>query len=340
MPQTEHDPSIIDKKTETAKRLLFQLENALRDFVISKVGNDEKRIRRSFINNWESSKKHEFTPPRKPLEYNLVYYSTFTQLKKIIVDNENWSQLFQKYFGRPDGIISRLHELDSIRITLAHSRILSDFDFRSFKILYEQIMSCLPEGEKFLRDLNLEITLLKEDQRSEVLFQGITDITRVDIDNALVDSLYEVTSQKATEIYNDAQLSGFAIQVFPFRSDVYIYLDFYSKWANKKCSFQYSCNSKKIRHITPDEPQRFNRDKIVFKTLPWKKNPNWKQIIKKTYVRIGPLHPAEKTDYHLHAYPLEDIIWSISYKDGLTGNVYSFKWDGKGLNEKNILQLT
>ena len=338
--QIEHDSAIIDEKTENAKKLLFQLENVLRDFVISQIGDDDKRIKKSFINDWKSSKKKEFTRPRKPLEYNLIYYSTFNQLKKIIIDNENWSQLFQKYFGRQEGIISRLHELDSIRVTLAHNRILSDFDFRSFKILYEQIMSCLPEGEKFLKDLNLEITLFEESRKESVLSQELKDITRLEIANPLLDSLYKTANTIALGIYYDAQLSGFAIQVFPYRSRSNIYLDFYSKWANKQCRFQYSCNSKEMRHITPDKPQKSNHQKTTFKILPWKKTPNWKKIIGRTYSKIGPLHPADETSYHLNVYPEKDIYWIITYEDGFNGNSFSFYWDGKGLNEKHLSQLT
>jgi hypothetical protein len=272
------------------------------------------------------------------LNYDLIYYSTFNQLKKIIVDNENWSEFFQKDFGRPDGIISRLHELDSIRITLAHNRMLSDFDFRSFKMLFEQIMSCLPEGEAFLKDLNLEITQITEQQRKNVQFQGIAEITKLGIDNALFTSVYRVVDSMATDIYHDAKLSDFTVQILPYESRINIYLDFYSKWANRNCKFRYFCDSKKIEHITPDVKTRLECDKIVFKELPWKKSPNWRQVIRRTYAKIGPLHVTDKTIYYLFAYPQEDIYWIIRYIDGFNGNEYSFKWDGKGLDEKNIIQ--
>jgi len=141
MPPAEHDINTIDEKTETARKLLFELENSLRSFVNSKLKDNEQRIPRSFWKDWANTRKKERIPPREPLEYDPIYYSTFDQLKKIIVQNENWSQLFQEHFGRPDGIISRINELDSIRDTIAHNRILSDPDYRSFVTLYEQIMS-------------------------------------------------------------------------------------------------------------------------------------------------------------------------------------------------------
>ena len=90
----------VDKNTEKARSLLYNLENRLRNFVNSKIGYDDKRIDESFLKNWKSSKKKEKSPPRKPVDYDLIFYSTFNQLKKIIIDNENWSQIFQKYFGR------------------------------------------------------------------------------------------------------------------------------------------------------------------------------------------------------------------------------------------------
>ena len=91
----------------------------------------------------KAPKRKETLPPRQPCDLHIIYYSSFDQLKKIIVQNENWEKIFKTYFGRQTGVISRLNELDDIRDTIAHNRIISTFDFSSLKTLYDQIMGCI-----------------------------------------------------------------------------------------------------------------------------------------------------------------------------------------------------
>jgi hypothetical protein len=130
-------------KTEDAHQLLYSLENKLRQFVFTKIQEANGRIDESMIRDWEAVKKKEAQPQRKPIDYDLIYYSTFDQLKKVIVQNENWEKIFRKYFRRRDGVISRINELDDIRDTIAHNRMLSDFDYDCFKTLYHQILNCI-----------------------------------------------------------------------------------------------------------------------------------------------------------------------------------------------------
>jgi hypothetical protein len=131
-------PDIIiihDEQTEDARLLLYSLENELRQFVSNKLQEKGGTVDESILKDWNGSKKKEFMPPRQPIECPLIDYSSFDQLKKIIVQNENWEKIFRSYFGRQNGVISRLNELDDIRDTIAHNRILSTFDFNSFKTL-------------------------------------------------------------------------------------------------------------------------------------------------------------------------------------------------------------
>jgi len=130
-------------KTDDAHQLLYSLENELRQFVFNQIQQANGIIEKSILRDWESSKKKEALPPRKPKNYDLIYYSTFDQLKRIIVQNENWEGIFKKYFGRPSGVISRINELDEIRDTIAHNRTLSDFDYDCFRNLSSEISSCI-----------------------------------------------------------------------------------------------------------------------------------------------------------------------------------------------------
>jgi hypothetical protein len=130
-------------KTEDAHQLLYSIENKLRQFVLTKIQETGGKIDESMMRDWESAKKKEAQPQRKPNDYDLIYYSTFDQLKKIIVQNENWEKIFRRYFRRQDGVISRINELDDIRDTIAHNRMLSEFDYDCFKTLCDQILNCI-----------------------------------------------------------------------------------------------------------------------------------------------------------------------------------------------------
>lgn len=338
MPSAENGFHDIDEKTERARRLLFKLENTLRCFIISRIGADKERIQESFLKGWKSSRRKEKTPPRKPLDYELIYYSTFENLKKIILQNENWSQLFQKNFGRQDGIISRLTELDSIRNTIAHNRLLSDFDYRSFIMLYEQIMSCLPEGENLIEDLILERTPSLVDRQKTGLLPDIIDITQLKVDNNLLDSLYQVSRRKAKDLYDDAKLSELAIQVYPYspigRNEA-VYFKFYSKWADKisrfRCNFLDKYHS--VGHLIPDRHPKSDANRVVFLDLPWKKSPKWRQFLRRLFIKIGPIPPASAVCYHFWATSNEKTPWNFVLNDIFNDETYYSKWDGKGLNE-------
>ena len=160
------------------------------------------------------------------------------------------------------------------------------------------------------------------------------------VNNGLLDVIYEQAHREAITIYHDAQLSGFTIQVFPFVEGdrVNVYLDFYSKWANKKCSFvSYEC-AQQVKHLSPDKRAFRDYQRRVYAVLPWKESPQWMQFIHRAYTRIEPLTPDEKTTYHLLAYQNANIIWRLFFEDGFSGREHRFEWDGKGFDESNMTQ--
>ena len=170
---------------------------------------------------------------------------------------------------------------------------------------------------------------------------GKAQITKLSINNNLLDDVYEQAQRKAIEIYHDAQLSGFMIQVLFFDNPrVNIYLDFYSKWGNKTCVFRYDPSDRRVEHSPPDKHPVFGSQKEAFTTLPWKESPQWMQFIERVYAKIGPLTPVKGTHYYLSAFPTPAMGWVIRFEDGFTGAEYAFKWNGKGFDEKSISQTS
>jgi len=179
-------------------------------------------------------------------------------------------------------------------------------------------------------------------QKSALLPEN-ANITKLNIDDNLLDAIYEQAHRKAIDIYHDAQLLGFSIQVYPFNrigTRVNIYLIFYSNWADKMCRFRYREDTPQVKHSGPDKRPKVGSEREVFTTLPWKKCSQWKQFLHRVYAKIGPFAPAIGTVYHLWAHPTQKTHWLLSFNDNFSGNEYLFEWNGRGLDKNSVKQLS
>ena len=185
---------------------------------------------------------------------------------------------------------------------------------------------------------------IEKKNQSSVLLPDRNEITKLNITDGLLDQIYEQAQTQAITMYYDAQLSSFTIQVFPFQdvgASVNIYFSFYSKWVNKTCTFRYSDFQPQVEHTLPDKRARSDYDKQIFNTLPWRESPQWLQFLGRVYVRIKPIPPAKSTCYHLNARAYsKNTPWRVTFEDGFSGNEYVFEWDGKGLDENSIKQVS
>jgi hypothetical protein len=173
--------------------------------------------------------------------------------------------------------------------------------------------------------------------KGSLLLPNPSNITKLSISNDLLDQIYEEAQCLAKERHNDAQLSHFTIQVYPFGTPcatVNIYIDFYSKWADKKLGFKYSDDTQKIVHLLPDKFVTSDLDREVFNTLPWRNSPMWMQFLNIVYAKIGPLPSAETTYYHLMAYPR--FGWRVNFTDNFSGREHPYWWNGKEIDDKSI----
>jgi len=158
------------------------------------------------------------------------------------------------------------------------------------------------------------------------------------IDDNLLDQIYEKAHQKTVDIYHDAKLSYWGVIIYPFRttSNTTILLDFYSKWADKKSSFHYNVSSRELKHMLPDRVVKMDFNRTIYKDLPWKKSPKWKDIIKKAYPKIGPFPADNRTYAHLWAVQEQELLWYLKFDDHFSGKTHSFHWDGRRLDEKSL----
>jgi HEPN domain-containing protein len=167
-------------------------------------------------------------------------------------------------------------------------------------------------------------------------------ITKLDIDDDLLDHFYEQARLEATKAYDDACLSYFGILAHPYgkpHPTVSIFMYFFSKWGDRICSFQYDVLTQTLIRNLPDKRSKLNLFKGEFADLPWKTSPQWRQFLSRAYDKIKPLSPARETYYSLWLHPTPEAKWNLVFEDGLNGNEYSFEWNGRKLDQDSIKQL-
>lgn len=208
-----------------------------------------------------------------------------------------------------------------------------------FKPLIDRFL----KGKSEHQIIDAEVAPSTEVKQGKPLLPDKTQITRLSINSKLLDQIYEQSHLRAIDIYYDARLSCFTIQVYPHHSalgpSVNIYLEFYSKLADKSCKFAYYDYSGRLEHLSPDKHPIANLYRKTFTTLPWKESPQWMEFLDRVYAKIKPLPLHSGTGYHLSSNPDEEMGWHIRFEDGFSGNEYSFRWNGKGLDENNIKKV-
>jgi hypothetical protein len=168
----------------------------------------------------------------------------------------------------------------------------------------------------------------------------IDDFASLNITDEHLTRLYTQARTQAIEKYPDAELSVFYLNVTPYRkigSKILLSFDFHSKQCGRTCSFY--CASR-YSDVTYSPPDRVEDKDATFTGLPWKESPHWLQLLRYCYKNIGPLTAAEKTSYQLYVSPwaYDRVVWSLNFEDGLSGQEYHFDWNGKGIDEENIVQ--
>ena len=138
------------KKLEVAHGLLYQFENALRQFVadtLSSVDKDwvDSLVEKNTAEKWKSVRQAEKEYAwLRPVEQDLIYYSDLRDLVQTI--NKNWDQIFSKKLGRRfrEALVSRIAELEPIRNIVAHNRQVSDEALKRLEMLWDDFSSVLP----------------------------------------------------------------------------------------------------------------------------------------------------------------------------------------------------
>lgn len=138
-----------------AYKYFFYLETFLRKFIEKNVIEPNKdnlnaKIPEEMTTKWEEKKKcEEENPFFEKGDYSLIEYSDFTDLKKIL--EKRTTRPLVKHLINEETlktITSKLHELEPIRLKIAHSRAVTEKEFETLKIYAEKIQKILHEAGK------------------------------------------------------------------------------------------------------------------------------------------------------------------------------------------------
>ena len=135
---------------QDSNRILRSIEDLLRGCIereLSKVSNDwwAELIPLDIRRRSESrmSRRESVWPWYQATSQRLVDFLDFSDYKKIILDNKNWTDVFESVFGSQSFIESKLQELEPIRNDIAHSRSVDCVASSKLQIYLQDFNSCI-----------------------------------------------------------------------------------------------------------------------------------------------------------------------------------------------------
>jgi hypothetical protein len=130
-------------------RILFGLENDIRDFIISKMfitypDKWESKFDPNLVGKWSNLKNEELRSGWYASEdFPTIAYSLFPELRKVIEDEHNWSAIFHKHFKPKDVFVGYFSNLEALRNKIAHNRPLNDKDIERLSEISDAFHNCM-----------------------------------------------------------------------------------------------------------------------------------------------------------------------------------------------------
>ncbi len=144
-------------------KLLYNIEVALREFIIDALGNEfgplwwKERIPSDIKDIALQGLRDEITSKRiKLIPHHPVYYIDFAELLIIIIEKDNWEEVFKLKFRREEIIFTILSEIENIRNNVAHNRRATKEDVTIVQSIYEKTVSSI--GEERFSDFTARTT--------------------------------------------------------------------------------------------------------------------------------------------------------------------------------------
>ncbi|MFM6137903.1 MAG: Swt1 family HEPN domain-containing protein, partial [Sphaerospermopsis kisseleviana] len=147
--------TLIPQENKQVYYQLYCIETALRELIIEQLKNlagyqwykqrvpsDARQNSQTRLQGEKNQGWSQFIP------YHKIYYTDFPDLQKIILQKNNWQDIFQSIFHREEVLKGTLTELEPIRNKIAHNRKLTQNDVDIVQGSYTKICECIGQ-EKF-----------------------------------------------------------------------------------------------------------------------------------------------------------------------------------------------
>jgi len=151
-----------------AFKLLFSMENVLREFIIEQLGQQcgpkwhKTRLPADIYQKYVESKQYELRVKWVALvPHHPIYYVDFADLRKIIEQKNNWNELFQMIFRQKNIVSDSLFSIEPIRNTVAHNRLLSPSDLLQLHGCQQRLQTLVgvDNFNRLLRGTNCYVSL-------------------------------------------------------------------------------------------------------------------------------------------------------------------------------------
>jgi hypothetical protein len=156
------------------------------------------------------------------------------------------------------------------------------------------------------------------------------DFWKLNLNDALLNKLYEEAHNVAILDIPDAKLSEFDIDVFPYSpiSKVRITYCFYSNSADRERDYVFSDKLKISLERDISGIEIVNR--VTFESFPWITTQEWMSSIRKACEKIGSLTPDYATGYLVWVVNWPKLTWHININDSVNWHWTLFNWYGQG----------
>jgi Swt1-like HEPN len=154
-----------------AFRLLYNIENTLREFIIDQMDQQcgprwhKTRLPADICKKYSEAKQYERRVRWVALvPHHQIYYLDFSDLRKIIEQNNNWSEVFSPVFWSKNITSDALFSIEPIRNAIAHNRLISDSDVQQMRSSHQRLLTLIGSEycAQLLQRTDKSISLSKE----------------------------------------------------------------------------------------------------------------------------------------------------------------------------------
>lgn len=131
--EEESEEESAKRRTSEAQATLSEFERELREFIntimTARYGArwTRQRVNGTLVQAW--TEKRDYDRAARKVDLPLIEYADFTDYERIIIQNNNWEEIFKAYFQRKESVKESFVRLRPLRASAMHSRYLTQDDF-------------------------------------------------------------------------------------------------------------------------------------------------------------------------------------------------------------------